>query len=67
MPSASIITVPFQRLAKMTAVNLGVPEFPVMVIDHPIWTRDNAWIESVATTLAGSVTAMLLPKERIAG
>ena len=43
----------------MTAVNLGVPEFPYLVMEHPIWTRDQAWIEAAAGKLAEAMIPQL--------
>lgn len=46
-------------LAGVTAVNAGLPQFPVVIIDHPIWTRDEAWIEAAAAPLAAALAAKL--------
>jgi hypothetical protein len=60
VPSVAIITEPFRRLTTMTAVNLGVPEFPYLVMEHPIWTRDQAWIEAAADSLAEAISLQLI-------
>jgi hypothetical protein len=36
-----------------------VPEFPYLVMEHPIWTRDQAWIEAAADRLAEAITLQL--------
>lgn len=55
----AIITEPFRRLTTMTAVNLGVPAFPYQVMQHPIWTRDQAWIEAAAEVLVEAMIPQL--------
>lgn len=63
-PSAVIITTPFVRLAQATAMNLGATRLPVVVIEHPIWTRDDAWIDAAAQRLCQSlVDAFFLVEE----
>ena len=52
VPSAVVVTTPFESLAKLTAAAIGVPQFDVMVIGHPIWTRDAAWMDAEAEKLA---------------
>jgi hypothetical protein len=52
VPAAAVVTTPFEGLARMTAMSIGVPQFDIMVIEHPIWTRDAAWMEATAEKLA---------------
>ncbi len=51
-PATVVITTPFQKLAALTSANLGLSGFGVMVIEHPVWTRNDAWIERVAADLS---------------
>ncbi len=50
-PAAALVTTPFETLARRTAKVLGVPDFPILVVEHPIWTRDQAWLEAAAEKL----------------
>ena len=59
VPSAAVVTTPFESLARLTAASIGVPQFDVMVIGHPIWTRDAAWMEATAEKLAGPLIEKL--------
>lgn len=52
MPSVVIVTEPFEQLARMTAASLGVESFPILVVAHPIYTRDDSWIRSTGIRLA---------------
>ena len=61
MPSAVVITSPFKTLARATAINLGVPDVMVGVVDHPIWTRDAAWLERAAAEVCEPLIARLFP------
>ena len=59
VPATVVVTRPFAFLAKHTGKNLGAPEFEAMVIDHPIWTRDDAWLDAAAEKLAEPLIALL--------
>jgi hypothetical protein len=52
LPSSVVITTPFQTLARYTCKSMGQPDFSVLVAEHPVWTRDDAWIEAAADKLA---------------
>jgi hypothetical protein len=59
VPATVVVTTPFERLAKSSAVANGVPGFEIMVIDHPVWTRDQVWMDAEADRLAERVIATL--------
>lgn len=61
LPSTVLITTPFQTLARNTAGNAGQPDFAAIVVEHPVWTRDDAWIEAAAEKLIDSLLATLMP------
>lgn len=61
LPSTVLITTPFQTLARNTAMNAGQPDFAPVVVEHPVWTRDDAWIEAAAEKLIDSLLATLMP------
>ena len=52
VPSAVIVTTPFEKLARTTAEKLGQRQLPVGVIEHPVFTRDQAWMDLAADGLA---------------
>ncbi|MBM3348043.1 MAG: hypothetical protein FJY55_16370 [Betaproteobacteria bacterium] len=59
MPATVVITQPFQALAKRTCANLGVTEFAAMVVEHPLFTRNDAWLEKTAAGLVDRLVATL--------
>lgn len=59
LPSTALITTPFRTLAGMTSSNLGLAGFDCVVADHPIWTRDDAWLDVQAEKLVVAVKAAL--------
>jgi hypothetical protein len=60
LPSTVLITTPFQTLARKTAGNVGQPDFVVQVVEHPVWTRDDAWIAAAAGKLVEPIRQTLL-------
>lgn len=58
-PATAVITQPFRKLAAQTAANLGVTGFEVMVIEHPVWTRKDDWIEATARDVADRLVPVL--------
>jgi hypothetical protein len=61
LPSTVLITTPFQTLARSTLANVGQPDFALQVVEHPVWTRDDAWIAAAADKLVDPVLKTLLP------
>ena len=59
MPATALHTEPFRALAKLTCANAGVPDFTTMAIDHPLFTRDDAWIDATAANLAERLIPVL--------
>ena len=59
LPSTVLITTPFQTLALNTAKNVGQPDFAFQVVEHPVWTRDDAWIAAAAEKLVEPITRTL--------
>ena len=60
LPATVLITTPFQTLARKTANNLGQPGFVVQVVEHPVWTRDDAWIAAAAEKLLAPISTLLI-------
>jgi hypothetical protein len=54
-----IASKPFEYVVNMTARQRGVYSLPYLLIDHPIWTRDDEWIDSRASELASAFLASL--------
>lgn len=65
LPSTALITTPFRKLAGLTAGNSGLAGFDCVISEHPIWTRDDAWLDAQAEKLADQVQAVFskAPKE----
>jgi hypothetical protein len=59
-PAAVVVTEPFVDLARRTAANLGHPALAVVVVDHPLYVRDDAWIEATSSAVASTVARSLL-------
>jgi hypothetical protein len=57
MPAAVIVTTPFRRLAELTRANLGATTVEILVVDHPLWTRDAAWIDLAGRSAADRFAA----------
>ena len=45
MPAVTVITTAFTRAAELRARALGLPEHPVVVIDHPIASKTGEQIK----------------------
>jgi hypothetical protein len=58
-PATVVVSTPFERLAKFTAATNGASGFEIMVVDHPVWTRDQAWMDAEAERLADRVVSVL--------
>jgi hypothetical protein len=54
-----IASKPFEYVVNTTAKQRGVYSLPYLLIDHPIWTRDDEWIDSRASELASAFLASL--------
>ena len=62
LPSTALITTPFRKLAGLTVGNAGLAGFDCVVSEHPIWTRDDAWLDAQAEKLADQVEAIFNPR-----
>jgi hypothetical protein len=49
-----IASKPFEYVVNTTAKQRGVYSLPYLLIDHPIWTRDDEWIDNRASELAAA-------------
>jgi hypothetical protein len=56
VPAVVVVTEPFEHLARNTAANFGVPDFPILVVEHPIFTRDESWVADTAARLADLIS-----------
>ena len=48
MPAVTVITAAFTKAAELRARALGLPEHPVVVIDHPIASKTSDQIKTLA-------------------
>ena len=64
LPATVLITTPFQRLARSTSVNMGQPTFDLQIVEHPVWTRDDAWIAAAAEKLVDPVIKLLFAEPK---
>jgi hypothetical protein len=53
-------TEPFESMARMEAMGLGLPELPVVVVPHPLMTRSEAELTKMAIALLPQVVAKAL-------
>jgi hypothetical protein len=61
IPAVVVVTDVFGDLARRCAENLGVPGLEPVVVPHPIYTRDDAWIRAVTEQTLDAVLARLGP------
>lgn len=59
VPTAAIITEPFQGLAARFAGTLGAPDYPPTLVPHPVATKDDGYLRRLAREVADSVYARL--------
>ena len=64
LPAAAIISTPFRKLAAATCRNMGREQHPVMVVEHPVWTREDAWIAARGEELAEQLIPILGGRSR---
>jgi len=67
LPSTVVVTTPFRGLAGLTAKGAGLPDFAFVVAEHPVWTRNDAWIAAAAEELAGSIAAIVTGPAKSSG
>jgi hypothetical protein len=59
VPATVIITEPFQTLVASTARNLGAPGYHTVVVQHPISSKNDEHLRSLARSVAGTVYRQL--------
>ena len=62
LPSTAVVTTPFKGLASLTAKGAGLPGFAFVVAEHPVWTRNDAWIAASGEALAAEIEPILTGK-----
>ena len=55
LPSAVVVTTEFVHLSELTRRNAGEPDALIHAIEHPLFTRDAAWIEETADQTAAAL------------
>ena len=56
MPAVTVITSAFTRAAELRAKALGLPEHPVVVINHPIASKTGEQIKGLAQDSIQSIS-----------
>ncbi len=59
MPAVTVITTAFTKAAELRAKALGLPEHPVVVIDHPMYSKTGDEIKDQARNSVGKIVAGL--------
>lgn len=59
VPATVLITEPFQGIVASHAARLGAPGYHALVVPHPIWSRDDAGLASLARQVADAAVAQL--------
>jgi len=54
-----IASTPFEYVVSMIAKQNGAPDLPYLLIEHPIWTRDEDWITARSGELATAFAELL--------
>ena len=60
VPAVSVMTTRFTSAAKLMAKVLGMPDYPFVVIEHPISNAGDAGLEARARAVLGEVQARLV-------
>ena len=60
MPTAVISTEPFSSSCKAMAASHGIPDYPFVVIPHPINATEVKWLEEWADQALEQVASILL-------
>ncbi len=59
MPAVTVITTAFTKAAELRAKALGLPEHPVVVIDHPMYSKTGDEIKDQARISVEKIVAGL--------
>ena len=59
MPSTVVITEPFVDLVAQYAASLGMPDYPVVALPHPVSSKDDDALRHLASGAAADVARLL--------
>ena len=59
VPTVVLVTTPFEALARTVMAEYDKSGIQLLVVEHPIWTRDASWFEATGRTLAQEIRAAL--------
>ena len=59
IPANAVVTTAFRGLAVHTARSMGFDSALVTFVEHPIFTREDAWIRDLAEDLAPALVRKL--------
>jgi hypothetical protein len=63
IPAAAVMTSQFASAAELMARVLGYPDYPFIVIDHPISSADDAALLARARTTIEQIRQLLISKD----
>lgn len=66
VPATTVITEPFSGLAASFAVTLGAPGYHTTAVPHPISSKDEATLRTLAGRVAGAVLVQLTGRPGVA-
>jgi hypothetical protein len=58
-PATVLITEPFQTVVASNAAKLGAPGYHSLVVQHPIWGKDEAALRELARSIVEKALAQL--------
>lgn len=59
MPATLVMTEPFQGLAASFGATLGAPAYPCVAVPHPVSTKDDATLDTLADHVLDQVVLRL--------
>jgi hypothetical protein len=60
IPAAVVCTVPFENMGRSTARIRGVPDYPFILVSHPLGRLDGSGIEERVSDALEQVESLLL-------
>jgi hypothetical protein len=60
VPAAVVCTVPFENMGRSTARVRGLPDYPFILVDHPLGRLDGTGLEERVQAAIDAVESLLL-------
>lgn len=64
IPAVAVMTDRFQATARAVAELNGIPDYPYVVIDHPIANNSDAELQAKAEAVIARIVALLTDRSR---